>query len=136
MEGASRGASEAGGTAIGVVCGIFGGRVPNPYLVEVVNTPELFARTRTLIERARGYVVLEGKSGTLAELALLWALHRAGSLGMRPVVLLGDTFRPLLRHLVRAGVIESEQFDVTRVVDSPEEALAAVRDFLDRGVEA
>jgi len=136
MEGASRGASEAGGTAIGVVCGIFGGRVPNPYLVEVVNTPELFARTRTLIERARGYVVLEGKSGTLAELALLWALHRAGSLGMRPVVLLGDTFRPLLRHLVRAGVIESEQFDVTRVVDSPEEALAAVRDFLDRGVVA
>jgi uncharacterized protein (TIGR00730 family) len=136
MEGASRGAAEAGGTAVGVVCGIFRGRAPNPYLDEIVDTPDLFARTRTLIERARGYVVLEGKSGTLAEVALLWALHRAGSLDRRPVVLLADAWRALLRHLVLAGVIESEQFDVTRVVDSPEEAVAAVREFLDRGVEA
>ncbi len=135
MEGASRGAAEAGGSPLGVVCGIFRERAPNPYLGEVVDTPELFTRTRTLIEAADGYVVLEGKSGTLAELALLWALHRAGSLDRRPVVLLGDAWRPLLRHLVRAGMIESEQFDVTRVVDTPEEALGAVREFLDRGLE-
>ncbi len=135
MEGASRGAAEVGGSPLGVVCGVFRDRAPNPYLGEVVDTPDLFARTRTLVEAADGYVVLEGKSGTLAELSLLWALHRAGSLGRRPVVLLGDAWRPFLRHLVRARMIESEQFDVTRVVDSPEEALAAVRDILDRGSE-
>lgn len=135
MEAASRGATEAGGVAIGVVCGVFTGRVPNPYLREIRDTPELFARTRELIEAASGYVVLEGKSGTLAELAFLWALHRAGSLDRRPVVLLGGSWRPFLRHLVQARMIESEQFDVTRVVDSPEEALATVRAFLDGGAE-
>ena len=136
MEAASRGAAEAGGVAVGVVCGVFADRVPNPYLGEVRDTPELFARTRELIEAASGYVVLEGKSGTLAELAFLWALHRAGSLGRRPVVLLGGRWRPLLRHLVRARMIESEQFDVTRVVDTPGEALATLRAYLDGGAEA
>ncbi len=135
MEGASRGAAEAGGSPAGVVCGIFRDRAPNRYLAEVVSTPDLFARTRSLVEGASGYVVLEGKTGTLAELSLLWALHRAGSLGRRPVILLGDAWRLLLRHLVRAGMIESEQFDVTRVVDSPEQALDAIREFLDRDAE-
>ncbi len=135
MEAASRGAVESGGAALGVVCGNFQGRVPNPYLGEIVESPELFSRTRTLIETARGYVVLQGKSGTLAELSFLWALHRAGSLDRRPVVLLGDAWRPLLRHLVQAGMIESEQFDVTRVVDSPEEALGVIEDFISRGTE-
>ncbi len=135
MEGASRGAVEGGGSPLGVVCGIFRARAPNPYLAEVVDTPELFTRTRRLIEEASGYVVLEGKSGTLAELTQLWALHRAGSLDRRPVVLLGDAWRHLLRHLVRAGMIESERFDVTRVVDSPEEALGVIREFLDRDAE-
>ncbi|MBZ5640085.1 MAG: LOG family protein [Acidobacteriia bacterium] len=135
MEGASRGAVEVGGNALGVACGAFPERVPNRYLSEVVEEPELFSRTRALIETARGYVVLHGKSGTLAELALLWALHRAGSLGRRPVVLLGDGWRPFLRHLVQAGMIESEQFDVTRVVDTPEEALGIVGEFLPNGME-
>ncbi len=135
MEGASRGATEGGGSPLGVVCAAFRDRAPNPYLAEVVDTPDLFARTRRLIDAAHGYVVLEGKSGTLAELALLWALHRAGSLPRRPVILLGDAWRLLLRHLVRAGMLESEQFDVTRVVDSPEEAVGSIRDFFDRGSE-
>jgi hypothetical protein len=135
MEAASRGATEGGGVPTGIVCRIFPGRAPNRYLGEIVESPDLFERTRALIEPARGYVVLPGKSGTLAELTFVWALHRAGSLDRRPVVLLGEAWRPLLRHLVRAGMIESEQFDVTRVVDSPEEALGVLQEFIPRGAE-
>ncbi len=135
MEGASLGATEAGGSALGVVCKIFQERPPNPYLTEVLDTEDLLARTRALIDAARGYVVLHGKAGTLAELSFLWALHRAGSLDRRPVVLLGEAWRPLLRHLVRAGMIESEQFDITRVVDSPEEAVSVIGGFTVPGEE-
>lgn len=129
MEAASRGAVEAGGNALGVVCTIFSGREPNGFLTEIVSTENLHDRTRNLVDRASGYVVLPGKSGTLAELTLLWALHRAGSLPRRPVILLGNAWRSLLRELVQAGMIEAEQFDVTRVVDSPEEAIAALDTF-------
>lgn len=123
MEAASRGAAEAGGSAFGVTCSIFRERRPNPYLTENLETADLYDRTREMVGRADAFVVLPGKSGTLAELAFLWALHRAGCLDRRPVVLLGDPWRPVLRHLVRAGILESPQFDVTRVVDTPEETI-------------
>jgi len=126
MEGASRGVVEAGGRAVGVTCAIFGSREPNPYLVERHETEDLIARMAALASRANAYVVLHGKSGTLAELTLLWALHRAGSLGPRPVVLLGAAWRPFLHHLVKGDMIESAELAITRVVDEPEEAVAWV----------
>ena len=130
MEGASRGASEAGGVAIGVTSATFSGRTPNRYLSDVREAPDLVTRTGALIESACGYIVLHGKSGTLAELTLVWALHRAGSLGPRPVVLLGAAWRPFLHHLVRGAMIEDEQLAITRVVDGPEEAVHELSRFL------
>ena len=136
MEAASRGAREAAGHTIGVTCEIFSHRDPNAFIDDERPTPDLFLRTRELVEAAAAFVVLPGKSGTLAELTFLWALHRAGQLGRRPIVLIGDGWRPLLRHLVQAGILELPQFDVTRVVDTPEEALDQLARFTledDRG---
>lgn len=130
MEAASRGAREAGGIAIGVVSSVFASRRPNPYLSRVIETPDLFERQRRLVEESRGFIVLPGKSGTLSELTLVWALHRAGSLPASPVVLLGGAWAHLLRHLVAGVMIEDEQLAVTRVVDTPAEAVDAVDAFL------
>jgi uncharacterized protein (TIGR00730 family) len=126
MEGASRGAAESGARALGVTCALFSAREPNPYLTERLDTVDLLERTGVLVESASGFVVLHGKSGTLAELAFLWALHRAGSLGSRRVVLLGGDWRPFLHHLVRGGMIEDAQLAITRVVDTPEEAVGEI----------
>ncbi len=130
MEAASRGAREAGGTTIGVPCAIFGDRPPNPYLDEIVPADDLYDRTRELIERAAGYVVLPGKSGTLAELAMLWALDRCGCLNGRPVVLLGAGWQPLVDLLVRSNMLESSQLDSTHVTDSPERAVELLTTLL------
>lgn len=130
MEGASLGASERGGVTVGVTCALFRERTPNPYLSEIRQAPDLHERTRLLVEGADAYVVLPGKSGTLAELTLLWALHRAGSLEARPVVLWGAGWRSFLQFLVRHGMIENEQLAVTRVADTAEEAFEAVDTFL------
>jgi hypothetical protein len=130
MEGASRGAVEGGGGAIGVTCTVFSGRDPNRFLTERRETGDLVSRTGALVDAASGYVVLHGKSGTLSELTLLWALHRAGSLGPRPVVLLGDAWRPFLHHLVKGGMIEVDQLAITRVAEGPEDAVGLVDRFL------
>lgn len=124
MEAASRGALEAGGKTLGVTCAIFPSRVPNAFLTGEIRAPDLFERTRSLVEAADAYVVLRGKSGTLAELSLVWALHRAGALAGRRVVLLGDAWVGFLRHLVRDGMIEPEQLQMTKAAASPEEAAA------------
>lgn len=130
MEAASRGAVEAGGVSVGVTCAAFQGREPNRFLTERRDTADLLARTGALIDGARGFIVLHGKSGTLAELTFVWALHRAGSLGPRPVILLGDAWRPFLHHLVRGGMIEDEQLSITRVAERPEDAVLALDRFL------
>jgi uncharacterized protein (TIGR00730 family) len=127
MEGASRGAREAGGRTTGVLCDIFSTRSENPFLDECVATADLHERTRALIDRASGFVVLPGKAGTLAELALLWALDRAGCLKDRPVVLLGTVFRGLLAALEGNDMLDKAQLQVATIVDSPAEAVEEIR---------
>lgn len=126
MEAASRGATEAGGEAIGVTCTRFTGRQPNPFLTGRISTDDLCQRTATLIDRADGFVVLAGKAGTLAELAQLWALQRAGCLDDRPVILLGGLWEAVLRRLLRAGILERAQRRGTAIARSPADALLAL----------
>jgi len=131
MESASRGAQDAGGRTLGVTCGIFGDREPNPYLSVRVPTADLFERTRELIERSLGYIVLPGKAGTLAELAWLWALDRAGCLEDRPVVLLGSSWKSLLDLLEREDMLEPRQIRLTRLAATPEAAVQGLERLLE-----
>jgi uncharacterized protein (TIGR00730 family) len=124
MAGVSQGAREAGGRTLGITCTTFAARAANPYLTDEVQAHDLHDRTRELIERASGYVILPGKAGTLAELALLWALDRAGCLGGRPVVLLGTGWQPLIDLLERSNMLESSQIRHTHLARTPEEAVA------------
>jgi uncharacterized protein (TIGR00730 family) len=130
MEAASRGAVEAGGRAVGVCCDIFPQRAPNRYSSQVVRSRDLYDRTRELVQRARGFVVLPGKSGTLAELAFLWALHRAGCLDRRPVVLLGGHFRRLVDHLASSRMLDAPQVAITRFAADPGEAVEILNQML------
>ena len=127
MEAASRGAREAGGATLGVTCAIFNRRRPNEHLGEVIETADLFARTRGLVEHSGGFVILPGKAGTLAELAFLWALHRAGCLTGRPVLLLGAQWKSLLNHLSDERILDSTQLETSRVVETPREAVEALK---------
>jgi uncharacterized protein (TIGR00730 family) len=126
MEAASRGAREAGGTAYGVTCEIFSARSPNEYLSASRLTKDLHERTRELIELSEAYFILPGKTGTLAELTFLWALDRAGSLRGKPVLLIGDPWEPLLRHLAKWEMLDEEQARRTRIVGRIEDAVPAL----------
>lgn len=126
MEGASRGALEAGGTTLGVVTAAFSGRTPNPYLSAVDITADLHERTRHLIESAQAYIVLPGKTGTLAEAALVWALLRSESLRQRRVVLLGPSWRRILATLEAEGMLDGVERAATRWAATPEDAVRAL----------
>ena len=130
MEGASRGAREAGGITVGVTSALFGDRAPNAFIDHEVQTADLYERTRELIDRADGFVILEGKAGTLAELTWLWALHRAGCLSRRPVILLGDKWPSLLRLLERSEMLDRPQIEATQVADRPERVVALLEQRL------
>lgn len=135
MEASSRGAVEAGGRSVGVTCEIFGERGANPYLSEEHRSPDLYDRTRRLIDGADGFVVLPGKAGTLAELSMLWALRRAGCLGSKPVVLLGQSWSSFIDFLERESMLEPGQLEITRIAASPDEAVQLLARQLGDGAE-
>ncbi len=102
MEASARGASEAGGKTIGVVCSIWNSR-PNRYVKEVVATGSLAERIGKLVELGTaGYVVLPGATGTLVELASVWELMLKKQLAVRPIVCMGGFWRPLVEMMSAA----------------------------------
>ncbi|MBW7995212.1 MAG: LOG family protein [Candidatus Glassbacteria bacterium] len=89
MEGANRGAREAGGFSVGVGCRLFS-REPNCYLDELIWTGNLLMRLETLLHLGDGYVACKGGTGTLAEIAVAWEYINKKILPPRPLVLLGE----------------------------------------------
>ena len=96
MEASARGAVEAGGQVIGVTCSAWASE-PNSYLTRRINTSSLRERVATLIDIGRGgYVCLPGSTGTLVELATVWEMMLKGFLPRRPLVCVGEFWRPLV----------------------------------------
>jgi len=127
MEGASRGAREGGGAAIGVTSVDLGRGIANPYLTLEHAEANLFERTRRLIEISSAYIILPGKAGTLAEAAFLWALHRARLLSGKPIVLLGPFWSGFVEQLVARELLETGQAEATARAATPEEAVELIR---------
>jgi len=118
MEAASRGARAAGATVIGVTCRVWPGRA-NAFVDEVIETAELYERLRTLIGLGTaGYVALPGATGTLLELAAVWELAGKQVAAARPVVCVGEYWRPLVALI---GQWKSSAASRISFVDSPEE---------------
>lgn len=130
MEAASKGAREEGGEAVGVTVGMFSERTPNPHISKHYHENDLYLRTKRLIEVSDAFIVLHGKSGTLSELTFLWALHRGGKLGNKPIVLLGDFWNSLLRNLKETNLIEAEQLQATKISSSPSQAVEEIAKYL------
>jgi uncharacterized protein (TIGR00730 family) len=124
MAGTSQGATEAGGTATGITCAVFDGERlrGNPYLTQVIHTPDLLARLNKLIEMGDAYVVLDGGVGTLLELFLVWNLLAIGIVD-RPCILVGAHWRRVLDDLIRETRIRPPHAALLHIADTIEEAV-------------
>ena len=114
-----------------VVSSVFSDRAPNEYLSETVETPDLYERTRFLVDRCEAYLVLAGRTGTLAELSWVWALARAGCLPVRPVVAVGEPWPAVLDLLEARGMMDPVALRMTERAGSAGEAVEILRRRLD-----
>lgn len=103
MEAASRGAREKGGRVFGIVMNQFRSE-PNRYLTDKVATDHFYERLQNLIQRSVGFVAIRGGMGTVTEISLVWNKLQTGVIEKRPLVLLGDCWKPIVecwqKHLV------------------------------------
>jgi uncharacterized protein (TIGR00730 family) len=107
MEATARGAKELGGKTIGVTTEDFGGPV-NRWIDQEVKMKKWSERLFKLIELGDGYVALDGGTGTLVELFVVWEMSRQRLL-QKPIVVLGDQLRELVR----------QTRNIPQVVDNP-----------------
>ena len=101
MEAASRGASEAGGKVIGVVATAFPGKA-NRWVQEKIVVEKWEERLLRLVAIGGGYVACPGGTGTLVELAVVWEMLHKRLLSGRPLVALGDFWKPIIEHMEAA----------------------------------
>jgi uncharacterized protein (TIGR00730 family) len=138
MEAANRGASEVGAPSIGFNIELPEEQAPNRY-----STPELtfqfhyFAmRKMHLAMRSAAMAVFPGGFGTLDELFEILTLQQTRKARNRPVVLVGREYWQRLvdfDFLLEQGMINAEDLEFFSVVDTAEEAWAAM---LQRGLMA
>jgi hypothetical protein len=136
MEAANRGAADAGGRSIGLNIGLPHEQRPNPYITPGLEFEFHYFFTRKLwfAHLARAMVAFPGGFGTLDELCEILTLSQTQKLARPiPVLLYGRSywqeiinFDALLRH----GMIGAQDLELFRYVESPPEALAALKDRL------
>ena len=128
MEGANRGAREAGGRSVGCNVELPFEQEPNPYLDRWVTCRYFFVRKVLLVKYSYAFVVLPGGFGTLDELTEALTLIQTRKILQFPIVLMGvDYWAPFLamvKTMVEAGTIAPADLDLMLVTDSVGEAMA------------
>jgi uncharacterized protein (TIGR00725 family) len=121
MEAASRGAREAGGRVYGIVMNQFRSE-PNRYLTDKVATDHFYDRLQNLITRSVGFVALRGGMGTVAEIALVWNKLQTGVIGLRPLVLVGECWPPIIKAWQQNLAVSDADVSLLSFARTPEEA--------------
>lgn len=85
MEAVSKGAVDNGSRAIGVTLG-YSKSSANKYIVEEIKCANLFERITKLVELGSAYIVLQGGTGTLLELASVWEFMNKSLLPAKPII--------------------------------------------------
>ncbi len=139
MESANKGAQRGGGKSVGI-----GIRLPfetglNSYVDYdySINFDYFFARKVMFVKYAQGFIVLPGGMGTLDELFEALTLVQTKKTGRFPIVLVGTKFWSglidwLKDTVLAAGNISEKDFELYRLVDTPEEAVGHIKAFYDK----
>ncbi|MCB6177757.1 LOG family protein [Rhodobacter sp. Har01] len=134
MEAGNRGADDAGGQSIGLNIVLPHEQAPNGYV-----TPDLafnfhyFAiRKMHFLMRAAAICVFPGGFGTLDETFEALTLIQTGRMKRIPFLMFGREWWEQIvdwNRLAQAGVIGREDLDLFRMVETAEEAVAAIDDW-------
>lgn len=127
MEAASRGAREKGGRVLGIVMNQFKAE-PNRYLTDKVATDHFYDRLQGLIQRSMGFIALKGGMGTVTEISLVWNKLMTQVLDPRPLILLGDCWKPVVQSWEENLVVGEDETRLLNFAQTAEEACNLIID--------
>lgn len=131
MRATTEGAKAAGGKVIGVTfypkdVANFEGRDKNNLFDEEIKTENYLARTLKLLEVGQAYIIFRGGTGTISEFGMAWGLARLYFGHHKPLILYGKFWENIMATFIANMRMRPEEFQVYRVVNSPEEVIKAL----------
>ncbi len=94
MDALSKGCTESGGEAWGITLDIYNAE-PSKYLTKEIKCHTLAERLQKLIETGDAYIVLQGGTGTLVELALVWEYFNKSMISEKPFACHGQMWQKI-----------------------------------------
>ena len=134
MEAAARGAKDVGGRTVGCNIDLPEEQGTNDYLDVTVEFQRFYVRKVMLLKYSYAFVVLPGGFGTFDEVFETATLVQTAKIADFPIILLGtDFWQPLIdllrTKLIPAGTIDEADLALLRLTDSPEDAVADIREI-------
>jgi uncharacterized protein (TIGR00730 family) len=141
MEAANKGASEAGGTSVGLNIELPLEQKPNIYANKLLNFRYFFVRKVMFVKYSIAFVILPGGFGTLDELFEAITLIQTRKIKPFPVILVGrDYWKGLLSWmrdaLLKEKMIAAEDLEIFKTVDSAEEVLHWIQESKVSGAQS
>ena len=134
MKASTLGAHAGGGKAIGITfypkdTPMFEGRDETNKVDELIVEQDYLDRTLKLLETGQIFVIFNGGTGTISEFGMAWGLARLYFGHHKPSILYGDFWQEIIFAFTRGMYIRPEERLVFKIVNRPEDALAAVNEF-------
>lgn len=134
MDAVSKGANENGAEAVGVTLDIYNA-MASKYLTKQIVTHSLFERLKNLVEIGDAFVILQGGTGTLLELALVWEYMNKGMLPTKPFACHGSLWRGITTIMEEQIVKEKRQTGLIKCYDDIDECAEFIITNLKRGAD-
>ncbi len=129
MEAVSKAVSENGGEAIGVTLD-FVRSSPNKYLTREIKCSALFDRIEKLISLGDAFVVLQGGTGTLLELAAVWELMNKNIVPVKPIACHSSMWREMGKIIDKQIEREKRISGLVRYFEEPAEIVKYLKETI------
>ena len=132
MEAANKGATEAGGTSVGLNIILPFEQRPNSFANVKLEFKYFFIRKVMFVKYAAAYIILPGGFGTLDELFEAVTLVQTRRIKPFPLILVGSDYWTGLIDWIKTKLlsekrISPEDIEILQVMDEPEEIVKAVQ---------
>ena len=105
MAASAMGAKKAGGNTVGITTDQFQGSVKNGFIDQEIRKRTYIERLHELVHSGDGFVILNGGTGTLVELMVVWEMNNKG-LHAKPFAVLGRKIQAAVNAIKRNSEVE------------------------------
>jgi uncharacterized protein (TIGR00730 family) len=120
MDAVSKGAVENGSETIGVTLDFYNVH-PSKYLTKEIRCHTLFERLENLIKIGDAFVILQGGTGTLLELSLVWEFMNKNMIEIKPFACYGKMWNEIVGLMEKQILKEKRKTGLIKCFDDIEE---------------